>query len=152
MAILKRLQELHLLWAAYCQWQTPPLDLRFALFKTSDGKTLCYITDFVSGRDFCLVTTIVEFALTHPFFCLYADLVFLLGLFIFYQTASKSTFVQNIVVGVLAFGLFSFWVPQIYRNVIRGSRRALSHRYVIGMSLTRLVVPLCKLYVCKFKA
>ncbi|CAO3690571.1 unnamed protein product [Umbelopsis ramanniana] len=69
-------------------------------------------------------------------------LVFLLGLFIFYQTASKSTFVQNIVVGVLAFGLFSFWVPQIYRNVIRGSRRALSHRYVIGMSLTRLVIPL----------
>ncbi|KAI8582785.1 hypothetical protein K450DRAFT_226893 [Umbelopsis ramanniana AG] len=69
-------------------------------------------------------------------------LVFLLGLFIFYQTASKSTFVQNIVVGVLAFGLFSFWVPQIYRNVIRGSRRALSRRYVIGMSLTRLVIPL----------
>ncbi|KAI9290201.1 hypothetical protein BC943DRAFT_270351 [Umbelopsis sp. AD052] len=53
-----------------------------------------------------------------------------------------STFVQNIVVGMLAFGLFSFWVPQIYRNVIRGSRRALSHRYVIGMSLTRLVIPL----------
>ncbi|KAG2186648.1 hypothetical protein INT44_002872 [Umbelopsis vinacea] len=82
----------------------------------------------------------VEFYAHHLF--VYADLVFLLGLFIFYQTASKSTFVQNIVVGMLAFGLFSFWVPQIYRNVIRGSRRALSHRYVIGMSLTRLVIPL----------
>jgi len=69
-------------------------------------------------------------------------LVFLLGLFVFYQTASKSTSVQNIVVGVLAFCLFSFWVPQIYRNVIRGSRRVLSHRYVIGMSVTRLMIPL----------
>ncbi|CAM0136008.1 unnamed protein product [Umbelopsis sp. WA50703] len=69
-------------------------------------------------------------------------LVFLFGLFLFYQTASKSAFVQNIVVGMLAFSLFSFWVPQIYRNVIRGSRRALSHRYVIGMTLTRLVIPL----------
>ncbi|KAJ2956270.1 hypothetical protein NQZ79_g7864 [Umbelopsis isabellina] len=61
---------------------------------------------------------------------------------LYYRFSSKSAFVQNIVVGVLAFTLFSFWVPQIYRNVIRGSRRALSHRYVIGMTLTRLVIPL----------
>ncbi|KAG8729043.1 hypothetical protein FRC11_009636, partial [Ceratobasidium sp. 423] len=40
--------------------------------------------------------------------------------------------------------LYSFWVPQIMRNVKRGTRKALQKRYVIGTTLCRLFFPLCK--------
>ncbi|CDS07323.1 hypothetical protein LRAMOSA01272 [Lichtheimia ramosa] len=66
----------------------------------------------------------------------------LLGLFIFYQTAARSAFVQNIIIGTLGFAFYSFWVPQIIRNVLRGCRKPLSRRYVITMSITRLAIPL----------
>ena len=33
--------------------------------------------------------------------------------------------------------LNSFWVPQIYRNVVRGVRKALGWRYVFGMTVSR---------------
>lgn len=72
------------------------------------------------------------------------DVLLLLGLFIFYQTAARSAFVQNIIIGTLGFGFYSFWVPQIVRNVLRGCRKPLSRRYVITMSITRLAIPLCK--------
>ncbi|ORY94080.1 hypothetical protein BCR43DRAFT_495831 [Syncephalastrum racemosum] len=74
------------------------------------------------------------------YYRLYALLLF--GLFLFYQTATRSAFVQNVIVTILGFGLFSFWVPQIVRNVMRGCRRPLSWRYVVGMSTSRLLVPL----------
>ncbi|KAF8604550.1 hypothetical protein BDV93DRAFT_491761 [Ceratobasidium sp. AG-I] len=38
--------------------------------------------------------------------------------------------------------LYSFWVPQILRNVKRGTRKALQKRYVIGTTLCRLFFPL----------
>lgn len=38
--------------------------------------------------------------------------------------------------------LYSFWVPQIVRNVITEAKRPLHHYYVFGMSITRLVAPL----------
>ncbi|KAF8674018.1 Ring finger [Rhizoctonia solani] len=38
--------------------------------------------------------------------------------------------------------LYSFWVPQIMRNVKRGTRKALQKRYVIGTTLCRLFFPL----------
>ncbi|KAG8694431.1 hypothetical protein FRC09_009853 [Ceratobasidium sp. 395] len=39
--------------------------------------------------------------------------------------------------------LYSFWVPQIARNLKRGTRKALQKRYVIGTTLCRLFFPLC---------
>ncbi|KAI9246092.1 hypothetical protein BDA99DRAFT_447589 [Phascolomyces articulosus] len=66
----------------------------------------------------------------------------LFGLFLFYQTATRSAFVQSIIIGTLGFGFYSYWIPQIVRNIIRGCRRPLSRRYVIGMSITRLAIPL----------
>ncbi|KAG9085317.1 hypothetical protein FRC07_013411, partial [Ceratobasidium sp. 392] len=38
--------------------------------------------------------------------------------------------------------LYSFWVPQIVRNIKRGTRKALQKRYVIGTTLCRLFFPL----------
>ncbi|KAJ9142568.1 Transmembrane E3 ubiquitin-protein ligase 1 [Coniochaeta hoffmannii] len=38
---------------------------------------------------------------------------------------------------LLAFIYFSLWVPQIYRNIIRNSRRAYSWRFMIGQSVLR---------------
>ncbi|CUA71903.1 DSC E3 ubiquitin ligase complex subunit 1 [Rhizoctonia solani] len=43
--------------------------------------------------------------------------------------------------------LYSFWVPQIMRNVKRGTRKALQKRYVIGTTLCRLFFPLY-IFVC----
>jgi hypothetical protein len=40
--------------------------------------------------------------------------------------------------------LYSFWVPQIWRNARRGNRKALQWRFVIGQSLARLALPLCE--------
>lgn len=38
--------------------------------------------------------------------------------------------------------LYSFWIPQIWRNVQRGTRKAILKRCVIGTTLTRLYIPL----------
>ncbi|KAJ9477851.1 Transmembrane E3 ubiquitin-protein ligase 1 [Pseudozyma hubeiensis] len=38
--------------------------------------------------------------------------------------------------------LYSFWIPQIHRNVQRGTRKAILKRTVIGLTATRLFVPL----------
>ncbi|TKY85347.1 hypothetical protein EX895_005509 [Sporisorium graminicola] len=38
--------------------------------------------------------------------------------------------------------LYSFWIPQIYRNVQRGTRKAILKRCVVGTTLTRLFIPL----------
>lgn len=42
--------------------------------------------------------------------------------------------------------LYSFWVPQIWRNARRGNGRALGWGFVLGMSGGRLVLPLCELF------
>ncbi|CAO0795418.1 unnamed protein product [Mucor circinelloides] len=78
--------------------------------------------------------------ITYLYYRLYA--VLLLGLFLFYQSVTRSAFVQNIIVGTLGFLFYSFWVPQIVRNVFRGCRHPLSHRYILVMSTTRLGIPL----------
>ncbi|CAO3616408.1 unnamed protein product [Cunninghamella echinulata] len=74
-------------------------------------------------------------------------IILLFGLFLFYQSTTRSAFIQNIVIGVLGFGLYSFWIPQIIRNVIRGCRKPLSPRYILGMTISRLTIPLY-FYAC----
>lgn len=45
--------------------------------------------------------------------------------------------------GLLMFGTYSFWVPQIYHNAERGSgRNALLKKYVLVTASTRLFIPL----------
>lgn len=38
--------------------------------------------------------------------------------------------------------LYSFWIPQIVTNVIRDSRKPLHPYYILGMTFTRLAIPL----------
>ncbi|KAI8926783.1 hypothetical protein BC831DRAFT_425303 [Entophlyctis helioformis] len=69
-------------------------------------------------------------------FRLYAGL--LIGLGVFYRFASRSP--TMIVLGT--FVLHSFWIPQIISNIQRNTRRVFDRSYIIGMSVTRLLVPL----------
>jgi hypothetical protein len=38
--------------------------------------------------------------------------------------------------------MYSFWIPQIITNIARDSRKPLHPHYIIGMSVTRLAIPL----------
>ncbi|XP_021726908.1 transmembrane E3 ubiquitin-protein ligase 1-like isoform X3 [Chenopodium quinoa] len=38
--------------------------------------------------------------------------------------------------------MYSFWIPQIVTNVIRDSRKPLHPHYILGMTITRLAIPL----------
>lgn len=71
----------------------------------------------------------------------------IISLITLYKIAISSTRVQNLMISVCALCLFSFWIPQIVRNVIRGSKRGLSLWFVLGMSITRLALPVY-FYAC----
>ncbi|KAF9959133.1 hypothetical protein BGZ72_010262 [Mortierella alpina] len=71
----------------------------------------------------------------------------IISLITLYKIAISSTRVQNLMISVCALCLFSFWIPQIVRNVIRGSKRGLSLWFVLGMSVTRLALPVY-FYAC----
>ncbi|KAF9158229.1 hypothetical protein DFQ26_007865, partial [Actinomortierella ambigua] len=68
-------------------------------------------------------------------------------IFLMFEIMSSSKLVQNILLSIMAVILFSFWVPQIARNALRGSSKALNLWFVIGMSATRLFLPLY-FYAC----
>lgn len=38
--------------------------------------------------------------------------------------------------------MHSFWIPQIITNVVRDSRKPLHPHYILGMTITRLAIPL----------
>ncbi|KAF3444094.1 hypothetical protein FNV43_RR13784 [Rhamnella rubrinervis] len=38
--------------------------------------------------------------------------------------------------------MYSFWIPQIITNIVRDSRKPLHPHYILGMSVTRLAIPL----------
>jgi len=38
--------------------------------------------------------------------------------------------------------MYSFWIPQIITNVIRDSRKPLHPHYILGITVTRLAIPL----------
>ena len=65
-----------------------------------------------------------------------------ISMIVLYKIVISSTRVQNFMISICAFWLYSFWVPQIVRNVTRGSKRGLHLGYMLGMSVTRLVVPI----------
>lgn len=78
---------------------------------------------------------------------IYSQFYFLLFTvsFLSLQATSWPTTFRSIYTNCLTFGYLSFWVPQIYRNVIRNCRQALRWEFVVGQSVARLI-PIVYLY------
>ncbi|KAI1772873.1 hypothetical protein F4818DRAFT_424211 [Hypoxylon cercidicola] len=67
-------------------------------------------------------------------------------LFLSLAAASWRVSIRAAYFNTLLFAYLSLWVPQIYRNVHRNCRRALSWRFVVGQSVLRLL-PIAYFYV-----
>lgn len=65
--------------------------------------------------------------------------------FLSLQATSWPTKLRSIYTNCLTFGYLSFWVPQIYRNIIRNCRQALRWEFVVGQSVLRFT-PFVYLY------
>ncbi|MQL86573.1 hypothetical protein Taro_019112 [Colocasia esculenta] len=65
---------------------------------------------------------------------LYSHGVLLGGILVMYE-------LHNFLRPIL-FLMYSFWIPQIVSNVVRDTRKPLHPHYILGMSITRLAVPL----------
>ncbi|GAW12685.1 hypothetical protein ANO14919_020550 [Xylariales sp. No.14919] len=73
----------------------------------------------------------------------------LIGICILFLSLAAVTWRPSLRVAyfnLVAFVYLSMWVPQIYRNVCRNCRRALSWRFVVGQSILRLL-PIAYFYV-----
>jgi hypothetical protein len=62
------------------------------------------------------------------------------------QFATARTTYRAIYFNTVSFLYLSFWVPQIYRNIMRNCRRALRWDYVIGTSVAR-IAPVAYFYL-----
>ncbi|KAF1849317.1 uncharacterized protein K460DRAFT_279457 [Cucurbitaria berberidis CBS 394.84] len=67
-------------------------------------------------------------------FCLLLIVIF----FVTIQFATARTAYRNVYFSTISFLYLSFWVPQIYRNVMRNCRKALRWDYIAGTSIVRL--------------
>ena len=47
------------------------------------------------------------------------------------------------VIPIFLLVVYSFWIPQIWRNARRGNAHSLEHPFVLGTTLGRLALPLC---------
>ncbi|KAF2126786.1 hypothetical protein P153DRAFT_321494 [Dothidotthia symphoricarpi CBS 119687] len=68
-------------------------------------------------------------------FCLLLIILF----FTTIQFGTTRSTIRSIYFTLLSSLYLSFWIPQIYRNVMRNCRRALRWEYVLGTSITRLI-------------
>jgi hypothetical protein len=75
-------------------------------------------------------------------FCLLLLAIF----FITIQFATARTMYRSMYFSTVSFIYLSFWVPQIYRNVMRNCRKALRWDYVIGTSVVRSI-PIAYFYL-----
>ncbi|KAJ8427571.1 hypothetical protein Cgig2_021716 [Carnegiea gigantea] len=65
---------------------------------------------------------------------MYIDGILLGGILIMYEF-------HNFLRPILLL-MYSFWIPQIITNIIRDSRKPLHPHYILGMTVTRLAIPL----------
>ncbi|KAI5917566.1 hypothetical protein F4810DRAFT_695885 [Camillea tinctor] len=73
----------------------------------------------------------------------------LVGICILFLSLAAATWrpaLRSTYFNLLALAYLSFWTPQIYRNIYRNCRRALSWRFVAGQSALRLA-PIAYFYV-----
>ncbi|KAI8943079.1 hypothetical protein NX059_001111 [Plenodomus lindquistii] len=75
-------------------------------------------------------------------FCLLLILLF----FVTLQFATARSTYRTVYFHTLSFIYLSFWVPQIYRNIMRNCRQALRWDYVVGTSLVR-IAPVAYFYL-----
>ncbi|KAI1337534.1 hypothetical protein F5Y15DRAFT_390668 [Xylariaceae sp. FL0016] len=83
-----------------------------------------------------------------PLSSVYGKFVFV-GICILFLSLAAATWrpvLRSAYFNLLAFIYLSFWTPQIYRNVYRNCRRALSWHFVIGQSVLRLL-PIAYFYL-----
>ncbi|KAH6625328.1 hypothetical protein C7974DRAFT_198785 [Boeremia exigua] len=83
-----------------------------------------------------------EFGALYSRFCLLLVITF----FVTIQFATARTLYRNVYFSIVSFLYLSFWVPQIYRNVMRNCGRALRWDYTVGTSVTRLM-PIAYFYL-----
>ncbi|RPB29737.1 hypothetical protein L211DRAFT_800222 [Terfezia boudieri ATCC MYA-4762] len=78
---------------------------------------------------------------------IYSRFYFLLigGAFLFLHVSTWSPPHRHMFVSICAALACSFWVPQIYRNIMRGCRKALGWEFVLGTSTCR-VLPVLYLF------
>jgi transmembrane E3 ubiquitin-protein ligase len=72
---------------------------------------------------------------------LYSRFYFTMLLLVFFSLWAFSwpRALRSAYVNFLCFAYLSFWIPQIYRNVMRNCRQAFTWEYVIGISTLRLL-------------
>lgn len=68
-------------------------------------------------------------------FCLLLIVIF----FVTIQFATARNTYRSAYFSTISFIYLSFWIPQIYRNIMRNCRKALRWDYVIGTSVVRLI-------------
>jgi hypothetical protein len=83
-----------------------------------------------------------EFGTLYSRFCLLLIVIF----FVTIQFATVRSMYRSIYFDIMSFLYLSFWVPQIYRNVMRNCRKALRWDYVIGTSVFR-IIPIAYFYL-----
>ena len=64
-------------------------------------------------------------------------LMFSIG-FLSLHATTWPTLLRSLYANLVAFVYLSFWLPQIYRNIVRNCRKALRWEFVVGQSLLRL--------------
>ena len=74
------------------------------------------------------------------FSAIYTRFYFTLIVLMFFSLWASSwpRALRSAYVDILCFAYLSFWIPQIYRNIMRNCRQALKWEYVIGTSILRL--------------
>lgn len=73
----------------------------------------------------------------------------LIGMCVLFLSLAAASWRPNLratYFNILLFAYLSLWLPQIYRNVYRNCRRALSWHFVIGQSVLRLI-PVAYFYI-----
>lgn len=83
-----------------------------------------------------------------PFGTLMGRCMFCSTVVLFLSIAATSWYpkARAVYSNIMLLCYLSFWVPQIYRNIMRNSRRALSWQYMIGQSVVRLI-PIAYFYL-----
>ncbi|KAL9026527.1 MAG: hypothetical protein Q9196_004820, partial [Gyalolechia fulgens] len=73
-------------------------------------------------------------------------LLLLVLLFLTLYSTSWPSLFRTVYVRLLSMSYLSFYIPQIYRNIIRNCRKALQWRFVVGQAALR-VLPMAYLYL-----